>query len=139
MPPAALMSSTACSTPFLSWAPKAALPPVIGPATPSLTCAEAVFAPDATKAAATVSDSQNAFFMQKSPFFGCTQEPARTSPRHVVTPMIVRKSKRSHVQLIRRTLLLLPTDRALIGSTLPRPPETVRIFLNCTSETRKHS
>src|SRR5262249_47406938 len=41
MPPAALMSATACSTPFLSCAPKAALPPVIGPATPSLTCAEA--------------------------------------------------------------------------------------------------
>src|SRR5262249_30400395 len=31
MPPAALMSSTACSTPFLSCAPKAPLPPVIGP------------------------------------------------------------------------------------------------------------
>src|SRR6266566_2509627 len=44
MPPAALMSSTACSTPFLSCAPKAALPPVIGPATPNLTCAEAVSA-----------------------------------------------------------------------------------------------
>src|SRR5262249_24580241 len=41
MPPAALMSATACSTPFLSCAPKAALPPVIGPATPSLICAEA--------------------------------------------------------------------------------------------------
>src|SRR5262245_60657447 len=41
MPPAALMSSTACSTPFLSCAPKAALPPVSGPAMPSLTCAEA--------------------------------------------------------------------------------------------------
>ena len=38
MPPAALMSSTACSTPFLSCAPKAALGPVIGPATPSLIC-----------------------------------------------------------------------------------------------------
>ena len=41
MPPAALMSATACSTPFLSCAPKAALPPVIGPATPSLIWAEA--------------------------------------------------------------------------------------------------
>src|SRR6266853_1024660 len=39
MPPAALMSSTACSTPFLSWAPNAALPPVIGPPTASLICA----------------------------------------------------------------------------------------------------
>ncbi len=39
MPPAALMSATACSTPFFSCRPKAALPPVIGPATPSLICA----------------------------------------------------------------------------------------------------
>ncbi len=38
-PPAALMSSTACSAPFLSWAPKAAFGPVIGPATPILICA----------------------------------------------------------------------------------------------------
>src|SRR5712691_2795943 len=44
MPPAALMSATACSVPFLSCAPKAALPPVIGPATPSLIWAEAGFA-----------------------------------------------------------------------------------------------
>ena len=42
MPPAALMSSTACSTPFLSCAPKAALPPVIGPPTPILIWADAV-------------------------------------------------------------------------------------------------
>ena len=35
----ALMSSTACSTPCLSWAPNAALPPVIGPPTPILTSA----------------------------------------------------------------------------------------------------
>ena len=36
MPPAALMSSTACSAPFLSCAPKAALEPVSGPPTPNL-------------------------------------------------------------------------------------------------------
>ena len=50
MPPAALMSSTACSVPFLSWAPKAAFGPVIGPATPSLTSASA--APDQARPAA---------------------------------------------------------------------------------------
>ena len=37
MPPAALMSATACSAPFFSCAPKAAFGPVIGPATPILT------------------------------------------------------------------------------------------------------
>src|SRR6187397_1079973 len=35
-PPAALMSATACSAPFLSWRPNVASPPVIGPATPTL-------------------------------------------------------------------------------------------------------
>ena len=30
------MSSMACSAPFLSWAPNAALPPVTGPADPEL-------------------------------------------------------------------------------------------------------
>ena len=39
MPPPALMSSIACSAPFLIWAPKAALPPVIGAPTPNLTSA----------------------------------------------------------------------------------------------------
>ena len=57
MPPAALMSSTACSTPFLSWAPNAALPPVIGPATPSLTCAEAASAKARPRPKATPSES----------------------------------------------------------------------------------
>ena len=36
MPPLALISSTACSAPFLSCAPNAAFGPVIGPATPIL-------------------------------------------------------------------------------------------------------
>src|ERR671936_2729814 len=36
MPPAALMSATACSTPFLIWRPKTASDPVVGLATPSL-------------------------------------------------------------------------------------------------------
>ena len=75
------MSATACSTPFLSWAPKAALPPVMGPATPSLTWADAVLAPDAAKAAATVSDSQNAFFIQDSPFFPLNPRPYAYAPR----------------------------------------------------------
>ena len=42
MPPAALMSSTACCAPFFNCAPNAAFGPVIGPCTPNLTCAEAV-------------------------------------------------------------------------------------------------
>src|SRR6476469_2306757 len=42
MPPLALRSATACSAPFLSWAPNAAFGPVIGPSTPSLTWAAAV-------------------------------------------------------------------------------------------------
>src|SRR5215469_16611372 len=41
MPPAALMSATARSTPFLICAPVAAFGPVIGLATPNLTCAAA--------------------------------------------------------------------------------------------------
>src|ERR1700684_1069082 len=44
MPPAALMSAAACSTPFFLCAPVAALGPVIGPPTPNLTCAVAEFA-----------------------------------------------------------------------------------------------
>src|SRR4051794_32246183 len=42
MPPAALRSATAWSTPFFICAPVAALEPVIGPAIASLTSAEAV-------------------------------------------------------------------------------------------------
>src|SRR6516162_467300 len=41
MPPAALISAAACSTPFFICAPVAALGPVIGPPTPNLTCATA--------------------------------------------------------------------------------------------------
>ena len=52
MPPAALMSATACSAPCFNCAPKAALPPVIGPATPIFTWADAPFAPPAVTAAA---------------------------------------------------------------------------------------
>ena len=44
MPPLALMSAAACSAPFLSWAPNAALGPVSGPATPILICADAPLA-----------------------------------------------------------------------------------------------
>ena len=36
MPPAALMSAAACSTPWVNCAPNEALAPVIGPATPIL-------------------------------------------------------------------------------------------------------
>src|ERR1035441_1090253 len=42
MPPAALMSAAAWSTPFFICAPVAALGPVIGPPTASLTWADAV-------------------------------------------------------------------------------------------------
>src|SRR5689334_16299662 len=42
MPPAALMSAAACSTPFFICAPVAAFGPVIGPPTPNLTCARSL-------------------------------------------------------------------------------------------------
>ena len=57
MPPAALMSATACSTPCFSCAPNAALPPVMGPTTPSLMSAAAPFA--AARLAATAKAGQN--------------------------------------------------------------------------------
>jgi hypothetical protein len=41
-----------------------------------LSWADAVVAPGATKAAANDSDTQNAFFIQYSPFFSCN-EPAQ--------------------------------------------------------------
>src|ERR1043166_9313324 len=61
MPPAALMSSTAWSPPFLSWAPNAALGPVNGPAMPSLTCASA--APASTRPRPTARLSGISFFI----------------------------------------------------------------------------
>ena len=59
MPPAALMSAAACSAPFFSCAPNAALGPVNGPATPILICAMAPLA--LARLAATASTGQNAF------------------------------------------------------------------------------
>src|SRR5215472_6014653 len=55
MPPAALMSATPWSAPFLSCAPNAAFGPVIGPATPILICAEAVPANATARLAARLS------------------------------------------------------------------------------------
>src|ERR1700686_729828 len=55
MPPAALMSAAACSTPFFICAPVAALGPVIGPATPNLTWALAVPASAMVKPSARLS------------------------------------------------------------------------------------
>ena len=65
MPPAALMSSTACSAPFFSCAPKAAFGPVSGPATPILICACAV--PAKAIAAPRARPSVVIFFIHFSP------------------------------------------------------------------------
>src|SRR5271165_5119045 len=65
MPPALLMSSTACCVPLVSWAPKAAFGPVIGPATPNLIWALAT--PDAARAAANTAPDNQYFFMQLLP------------------------------------------------------------------------
>src|SRR5271165_6728889 len=65
MPPALLMSSTACCVPLVSWAPKAALGPVIGPATPILICALA--APENASAAASATPDNQYFVIQRSP------------------------------------------------------------------------
>ena len=78
MPPAALMSSTACSTPCFSCAPKAALPPVIGPATPSFTSAAAVLA--AARLAATAKAGQSIRLMQDLPSRVRTQSPTAGEP-----------------------------------------------------------
>ncbi len=78
MPPLALMSAAACSAPFFSWAPNAALGPVSGPATPTLICAEAPLAPTTT-AAAMASAGQNTFFIRGLPsLVQRTPERART-------------------------------------------------------------
>src|SRR5262252_7425210 len=61
MPPAALMSSTAWSTPFLSWAPNDAFGPVSGPPTANLTCACAV--PARMRLAPRARPSANRLFM----------------------------------------------------------------------------
>ena len=62
MPPALLMSSTACWVPLTSCAPNAALGPVIGPATPNLIWALA--APENARAAASATPDNQYFFMQ---------------------------------------------------------------------------
>jgi hypothetical protein len=51
----------AISTPFFSWAPKGALGPVIGPATPSLICACAT--PPKARPAASTAPVNQSFFM----------------------------------------------------------------------------
>src|SRR4029453_265159 len=65
MPPAALMSAAAWSTPFFICAPVAALGPVMGPPTPNLVWAEAVWA----AAIATLRARPNVviFFISHSP------------------------------------------------------------------------
>ena len=71
MPPAALMSSTACSAPFLSCAPNAALGPVIGPATPSLIWARRVAGHGGSAAERQAKSTIS--FMQISLFGGWTE------------------------------------------------------------------
>src|SRR5690349_10989653 len=65
MPPAALMSAAAWSTPFFICAPVAALGPVIGPPTPNLTWAPAV--PATVIAMLSAKPSVPSFFICCSP------------------------------------------------------------------------
>ena len=61
MPPAALMSATACSAPFLDLRAERGVGPVIGPATPSLICA--VAAPASASLRPNDTPGQAIFFM----------------------------------------------------------------------------
>ena len=61
MPPAALMSITACSTPVFICAPKAAMEPVNGPAAPIFTSARAAGA--RTRPAQTASAAKESLFI----------------------------------------------------------------------------
>src|SRR5260370_38199269 len=65
MPPALLMSSTACCVPFTSCAPNAAFGPVIVPATPNLIWALA--APQNAKAAANATPDNQCFDIHFAP------------------------------------------------------------------------
>src|SRR5690349_16798724 len=81
MPPFALISAAACSAPFFSWAPNAALGPVSGPATPTLIWADALLA--YAMPAAMARAGQNTFFIRGLPFQGKkfrTGAPTRLAP-----------------------------------------------------------
>src|SRR5580698_2529660 len=65
MPPALLMSSTACVVPCTSWAPKAAFGPVTGPATPILIWALA--APENARAATSATPDNQCLVIQLLP------------------------------------------------------------------------
>src|ERR1700704_1306217 len=98
MPPLALRSAAACSAPFLSWAPNAALGPVSGPATPTLICADAP--PAQAMLAAMASAGQNTFFIRGLPI--SRQENAeRTLPARLA-PDDPTKAWQSHDQLQRQ-------------------------------------
>src|SRR5579863_5153148 len=68
MPPAALMSSAACCTPWVNCAPNEAFAPVIGPATPIFNWAKAE--PDNANPAASTTLANTYFFMPNSLQFG---------------------------------------------------------------------
>src|SRR5262245_60318222 len=98
MPPLALMSAAACSAPFFSCAPNAAFGPVSGPATPTLTCAEALPAA-MTVAAAMASAGHNTFFIRGLPGFPCFRTlcaHVRTCARHTADDST--KVRQSHGQ-----------------------------------------
>src|SRR6266852_9903712 len=82
MPPAELMSAMACSTPFLSCAPNVALPPVMGPATPNLICAEAPSTEARPRPKAKPEASPRASHCLIGSFLGCkTTVEARFKPQ----------------------------------------------------------
>ena len=78
MPPALLMSSTACCVPLTSCAPKAAFGPVIGPATPILISALA--APENARAAASATPDNQYFFIRYTPMMFRALGPPESRP-----------------------------------------------------------
>src|SRR5919197_4707972 len=96
MPPAALMSAAACSAPFCSCAPKAALGPVIGPATPIRMSAQAL--PLSARSAVSVAADSNDFLIETLPLaewawmiLSCDAHPYR---RKATLPISRRLSRR---------------------------------------------
>src|SRR5690606_37656749 len=67
MPPAALISATACSVPFWIWAPNAALGPVIGAPTPTRISAHAPPL-NASRAVSATADKSD-FFIDNAPIY----------------------------------------------------------------------
>src|ERR1043165_6842903 len=118
MPPAALMSSTACSVPFLSCAPKAAFGPVIGPAMPTLICACAE--PANAIAAPSASPSVVILFIRISPCDNGTRPSGANRRRDCLWPRLKRQTPE-------KSPGIGPFSRYCGGSPRPAQPSRRRI------------